>query len=69
MAYGETSRQLVPDSTVGWNDRSRSAGLIHAPDHVNTYEVQRGRPIVPALAVSKPPRTCWAPALRAWREP
>jgi hypothetical protein len=69
MAYDEMSRELAPDSTVGWNDRSRSTGLIHAPYHFYTYEVQRGRPIAAPLAVSEPPRTWWAPALRAWREP
>ena len=53
MAYGEMAKEMDPDGKLGWNDGGRSRGLTHALFHVNTYELDHGRPMVGAFAVSK----------------
>jgi hypothetical protein len=53
MAYGEMARELDPDRALGWNDDGHYKRLITALFHVNTYELERSRPMVGAFAVIK----------------
>jgi hypothetical protein len=53
MAYGEMAKELDPDGALGWNDGGHYRRLTHALYHVNTYQLEHGRPMVGAFAVSK----------------
>lgn len=53
MSYGELAAAADPDGELGWKrGHPRYSKLITALFHVNSYEVEHGRPMVGAFAVS-----------------
>jgi len=58
MTYGELATAADPNGEYGWNQgHPRYSRLITALFHVNSYEVEHGRPMVGAFAVSVDSRT------------
>jgi hypothetical protein len=58
LSYGDLAAAADPDGSLGWKQgHPRYSKLITALYHVNSYEVDHGRPMIGAFAVSVDSRT------------